>query len=71
MTRGTQFADLRFYTFPGGCVTYQFNFAPGASALLAIDVDSAVALMPRATLVDWVRSREGLALCGWGAACPG
>jgi hypothetical protein len=48
-----------------------FNFAPGASALLAIDVDSAVALMPRATLVDWVRNREGLALCGWGAACPG
>ena len=71
MTRGTQFADLRFYTFPGGCVTYQFNFAPGASALLAIDVDSAVALMPRATLVDWVRTREGLALCGWGAVCPG
>jgi hypothetical protein len=71
MTRGTQFAELRFYTFPGGCVTYQFNFAPGASALLAIGVHSAVAFMPRATLVDWVRNREGLALCGWGAACPG
>ena len=71
MTRGTQFAELRFYTFPGGCVTYQFNFAPGAPALLATGVHSAVAFMPRATLVAWVRNKEGLALCGWGAACPG
>ena len=23
-----QFAGLRFYTFPGGCATYQFSFAP-------------------------------------------
>ena len=27
-----QFAGLRFYTFPGGCATYQFSFAPGASS---------------------------------------
>ena len=26
-----QFTGLRFYTFPGGCVTYRFSFAPGAS----------------------------------------
>ena len=66
-----QFADLRFYTFPGGCATYQFEFAPGKSPLLAIPVDSAVAFMPRAKLVDYVRSTEGLALCGRGAPCPG
>jgi membrane-associated phospholipid phosphatase len=66
-----QFADLRFYTFPGGCVTYKFNFSPGASPQLAIPVDSAVDFMPRARLVDHVRSTEGLALCGRGAACPG
>jgi hypothetical protein len=66
-----QFAVLRFYTFPGGCATYSFSFAPGASPLLAIPVDSAVAFVPRARLVDHVRSTEDLALCGWGAACPG
>jgi membrane-associated phospholipid phosphatase len=66
-----QFADLRFYTFPGGCATYHFRFAPGTSPQLAIPVDSAVAFVPRSRLVDYVRSTEGLALCGRGAPCPG
>jgi tRNA A-37 threonylcarbamoyl transferase component Bud32/membrane-associated phospholipid phosphatase len=66
-----QFAGLRFYTFPGGCVTYQFNSAPGASSLFAGAAHDAVGFMPRALLVDHVRSTEGLALCGRGAACPG
>ena len=66
-----QFAELRFYTFPGGCATYQFIFSRGASPLLAIPVDSAVAFVPRATLVAHVRETEGLALCGRGAPCPG
>ena len=66
-----RFADLRFYTFPGGCATYRFQFAAGASPLLAIPVDAAVAFVPRARLVRYVRTTEGLALCGRGAACPG
>ena len=66
-----RFAELRFYTFPGGCVTYRFSFASGASSLLAIPLGSAVAFMPRATLVAHIRSTEGLALCGRGAPCPG
>ena len=66
-----QFEDTRFYTFPGGCVTYQFDFASGASAQLAIPVNGAVGFMPRARLVDYIRNTEGLALCGRGAACPG
>jgi len=66
-----QFADLRFYTFPGGCATYYFRFAPGLSPMLAIPVDGAVSFVPRATLVDYVRSTENLALCGRGAPCPG
>jgi hypothetical protein len=66
-----QFSDLRFYTFPGGCVTYQFRFPPGASPVLAVAADSAVAFMPRSRLVAYVRHSEGLALCGRGAACPG
>jgi membrane-associated phospholipid phosphatase len=69
--RGDRFAALRFYTFPGGCVSYQLDFAPGASLLLATGVRSAVAFMPRVTLVDYVRDQESLALCGQGAACPG
>ncbi len=71
LTRRPQFAELRFYTFPGGCVSYQFNFDPAASPLLVGDVMSAVGFVPRARLVDYIRSTEGLALCGRGAACPG
>ena len=65
-----QFTDLRYYTFPGGCATYRFDFDSGASPLLAIPVDSAVAFVPRARLVDHIRRTENLALCGRGAACP-
>jgi hypothetical protein len=65
-----RFSDLRFYTFPGGCITYRFNFAPGASPVLAGAADSALSFQPRSALVDFVRRTEGLALCGRGAACP-
>ena len=65
------YPGVRYYTFPGGCVTYQFAFAPGASPALATTVGSAVAFMPRSVLVGYVRRTEGLALCGRGAACPG
>ena len=65
----SQFTGLRFYTFPGGCVTYRFNFTRGASSLLAIPVGGAVALMPRATLVQYIKNTEGLTLCGRDARC--
>jgi hypothetical protein len=71
LSRRTQVADRRFYNFPGGCITYQVNFAPGAPPILAADINSTVGFMPRARLVDNIRSTEGLALCGRGAACPG
>ena len=70
-TVGARFTALRIYTFPGGCASYRFGFAPGASPLLATEVGGAVAFMPRATLVTYVRNKEGLALCGRGAPCPG
>ena len=67
-------AALRFYTFPGGCITYQFSntftFMPGASPALADAAASALSFQPRSALVDYVRRTEGLALCGRGAACP-
>ena len=66
-----QFSGLRFYTFPGGCVTYQFSFAPGASPVLAGTADGALSFVPRSVLVDFVRRTEGLTLCGRGAGCPG
>ena len=61
---------LRFYTFPGGCITYRFSFAPGASRALASAGASALSFQPRSALVDYARRTEGLALCGRGAACP-
>jgi hypothetical protein len=70
-TVGARFTALRIYTFPGGCASYRFDFAPGASPLLATAVDGGVAFIPRATLVKYVRDKEGLALCGRGAPCPG
>ena len=65
------YSGVRYYTFPGGCATYQFVLAPGASPVVTTAVDSAVAFMPRSVLVGYVRRTEGLALCGRGAACPG
>ena len=70
-TVGARFTGLRIYTFPGGCASYRFSFAPGASSLLATGVDGVVAFMPRFTLVSYVRDKEGLALCGRGVPCPG
>jgi membrane-associated phospholipid phosphatase len=71
LSTAPQFSDLRFYTFPGGCATYQFRIPPGASPVLAVAADSAVVFMPRSRLVAYIRHSEGLALCGQGAACPG
>jgi hypothetical protein len=66
-----RFSGVRFYTFPGGCITYRFAFAPGASPVLAGAAGSALSFQPRRALVDFIRHTEGLALCGRGAACPG
>jgi hypothetical protein len=66
-----RFSGVRFYTFAGGCVTYRFEFPPGVSPVLAGSVDTAVAFVPRSSLVRYVQQAEGLALCGRGAPCPG
>jgi hypothetical protein len=64
------FSDLRFYTFPGGCVAYEFRFRRGASPVLAVAVDSALAFQSRSSLVHHVWRTENLLLCGRGAARP-
>jgi membrane-associated phospholipid phosphatase len=61
----------RWYTFPGGCVSYRFSLTPGAPRSLEAVGAGAVGFVPRARLVAYIRSTEGLALCGSGAACPG
>ena len=66
-----EYSGVRYYTFPGGCATYRFVLAPGASPVVTTTVDTVVAFMPRSALVGYVRRTEGLALCGRGAACPG
>jgi tRNA A-37 threonylcarbamoyl transferase component Bud32 len=66
-----RYSAVRYYRFPGGCVTYEFRFTRGVAPVLALAVDSALAFQPRSTLVSFVRHTEGLALCGRGAACPG
>ena len=66
-----RFSDLRFYTFPGGCITYRLAFAPSASPVLAGTAGSALSSQPRSALVHYVQHTEGLALCGRGAPCPG
>ena len=63
--------STRSYLFAGGCVTYRFAFAEGATPALMFEVDQALAFQPRAALVDRVRDDTGLALCGAGAPCPG
>ena len=64
-----QHPGVRFYTFPGGCATYQFG--PAVSPALAAAASSALRFVPRSALVGYVRRTAGLALCGRGAPCPG
>jgi tRNA A-37 threonylcarbamoyl transferase component Bud32 len=66
-----KFLALRYYRFAGGCITYRFDFSPGASPLLTFQVDNAISFMARSTLVHHVQQTEGLALCGRGAPCAG
>ena len=62
----------RTYLFPGGCVTYRFAFDSRETASLLFDADSALSFQSRAELVERVRVRNGLRLCGAGAPpCAG
>jgi hypothetical protein len=65
-----RFTLVRMYTFPGGCITYQFSFITGAAPSLAIPIDTAIAFEPRSVLVGSVQRTEDLPLCGRGARCP-
>ncbi len=64
--------STRFYLFDGGCVVYRFAFHGAANASLMFAAESALGFQPRAELVEEVRDRSGLRLCGAEAPpCPG
>jgi hypothetical protein len=67
-----QFALDRYDVFPGGCVTYRFDFESGAPPALVFEVGGALSMVPRSVGVDLIREELGLELCGAGAPpCPG
>jgi hypothetical protein len=64
------YAADRFYTFLGGCITYQFSFQPGATFTQALEATGAIKFFPRALGVKLLQG-QGFTLCGAGTRCPG
>lgn len=60
----------RFYTFPGGCITYRFSFQQGATFTQALEATGALTFFSRKVGVQLLE-RDGLTLCGAGVDCPG
>jgi len=61
----------RFYTFPGGCVTYGFAFRPKANFTLALEATSALTFLSRELGARKLQRETHLTLCGAGQRCPG
>lgn len=62
----------RYIVFPGGCITYRYRFATGASTTLTLEAEEALSFFPRSALVQEVREFLGQTLCGAGAPpCEG
>jgi hypothetical protein len=61
------FSANRYFTFPGGCVTYRYRFGGTADPVLALEADEALTFGSRAAVVAKVRRDLGLTLCGAGA----
>lgn len=57
----------RYFTFPGGCVTYRYRFGAKADPILALEADEALTFGPREAVVAKVSRSLGLTLCGAGA----
>jgi membrane-associated phospholipid phosphatase/tRNA A-37 threonylcarbamoyl transferase component Bud32 len=68
-----ELVNTRTYLYPGGCVTYRFEFGSHATGSLMLELDEALAFQPRSELVEAVDARSGgLMLCGAGApTCVG
>src|SRR5262245_57012933 len=57
----------RYFTFPGGCVTYRYRFGGAADPILALEADEALTFGERSAVVAKVQQSLGLTLCGAGA----
>jgi hypothetical protein len=64
------FSGNRYYVFPGGCVTYRFNFMEGATFEQAVEATQALSFVSRELGVTEL-AKEGFTLCGRGVSCPG
>jgi len=64
------FSGNRYYVFPGGCVTYRFNFLDGATFAQAVEASQALTFVSRALGVTEL-AKDGFILCGRGVSCPG
>jgi membrane-associated phospholipid phosphatase len=64
--------SIRMYVVDGGCVIYRFAFDRETTASAIGVLDAGLGFQPRAALVEEIRSRSGLSLCGAGAPpCAG
>lgn len=50
-----RFVAERFYVVPGGCFWWRFDFDPGASAALSIELGDKVSLISRSDLNEQIR----------------
>ena len=64
------FSGNRYYVFPGGCVTYRFNFVDGATFAQAVEASEALTFVSRELGVTEL-AKDGFILCGRGVSCPG
>jgi hypothetical protein len=65
------FSGDRYYVFPGGCVTYRFNFERSGSYALVVEATEALSFISRAEGVARLKEEIGVMLCGAGVECPG
>ncbi len=62
--------STRYYTFPGGCVSYRFPFDRVGTPALVFAADQALAFEHRTTLARVVKRRNDLKLCGANVRVP-
>jgi len=65
-------ATVRYYLFPGGCVTYRLGFSRQTAPALFDQADQFLGFTTRARYVNGVRRNQRSTLCGAGAPpCTG
>ena len=60
---------IRYYTFAGGCVTYEIEYGEEANPSLIFQIDQDLTFQDRQLLIDYVSDRNGGELCGAGVTC--